>query len=399
MKLAAASFLVLAAGLFVASLYVSNGFLRAGSEAALAGGVADWFAVTALFRRPLGLPIPHTALIPERKDELAERLGGYVTQAFLTSEAVTTRLDESDVVGKTARWLAAPDHAQHLVREVADAAEALLDLVDPQELSQVLLAAARVDATRRLYAPLIGRLLQTTVEDEAHRAITNLLLRQLHEWLISHRHELVPQLKEHIDRRATFFMWLFVTERRVGVAFDGVVDYLAAVLNDPEHEARGQLDRLLLAVAADLQQDSELGAQINEEALRVLRDPAVERWLCDVIEGATAALRESVADPNSDAVRVLAKRVSSYATHVLDTPELQERLREALRRAASYAVEHYADEFTLLVQTTVARWDGKETARSIELLAGRDLQFIRINGTVVGAIVGVTVHAISIGLT
>jgi uncharacterized membrane-anchored protein YjiN (DUF445 family) len=173
MKLVATGFLVFAAALYALSFQVdAHGYLRAGSEAAMVGGMADWFAVTAIFRRPLGLPIPHTALIPSRKDDLAARLGSYVTDTFLTPDIVAAQIRDREIVTKTAHWLTDPAQAERIARDIAELADSMLDVLDPAEITVVLLSAAKVDATNRLYAPLIGQLLETTVKDESHRAVS-----------------------------------------------------------------------------------------------------------------------------------------------------------------------------------------------------------------------------------
>jgi uncharacterized membrane-anchored protein YjiN (DUF445 family) len=395
MKLVATGFLVFAAVLYAISFQVdAHGYLRAGSEAAMVGGMADWFAVTAIFRRPLGLPIPHTALIPSRKEDLAARLGSYVTDTFLTPDIVAGQIRDRDIVAKTARWLTDPAQAERIARDIAELADSMLDVLDPAEITVVLLSAAKVDATQRLYAPLIGQLLETTVKDESHRAVSDLLLRQLHDFLQQHRDGLVPTIKDHLEQRG-FLAWLLASERLIGRVLDSIVDYLGGVVVDPQHELRGLIDRLLISIAHDLQQDSELGARINAEALRVLEDENLVKWMTEVVEGLSDALRTTLADPDSRAVQLIAKSVADYAGEVLNSPQRIEQYTVAVERSSRYLLERYGDEFTALVEATVSRWDGQQTARSIEVLAGRDLQFIRINGTVVGATVGVIIHALS----
>src|SRR4051794_26432200 len=180
MKRVATSVLVVAAAVFVVTSVVPDstavGFVRAAAEAAMVGGLADWFAITALFRRPLGLPIPHTALIPSRKDALAGSLGQFVTTTFVTKENVGNRLAEAHVVQRLAQRLVEPANARRLSHEVAAAAEALAESLEPDDIAEVLLVTARTDAARRAYAPLLGRLLQTTVDDDAHQAMTDIVL-------------------------------------------------------------------------------------------------------------------------------------------------------------------------------------------------------------------------------
>ena len=401
MKRLAGSVLLAAAALFVVSSVVPDstavGFLRAAAEAAMVGGLADWFAITALFRRPLGLPIPHTALVPTRKDQLAESLGQFVTTTFLTRENVGERLTESDIVSKVALWLTDGQNAKRIAEEVAAAADNLADVLAPEDVADVLLAAARTDAATRAYAPLLGRVLQTTVEDDAHQALTDIVLSSMHRWLVENRSDVVRQLKARIEEGGRF-LWLFTTTSRVDRIVGGATAYLYEASNDRDHDLRQLIDRLLLVLALDLQAKTEMAAQVNIEAMRVLRDPALREWLIEVVAGIRESLRVTLADPTGPAVRRITEGVVQQAESVLADPRMHDRYDEVLRRVAFHVIDRYVDEFTQLVATTVARWDGAETARRMELLAGRDLQFIRINGSVVGGIAGVAIHAVGLTL-
>jgi uncharacterized membrane-anchored protein YjiN (DUF445 family) len=401
MKRLATAVLLSAAVVFVASSLAPDstamGFVRAAAEAAMVGGLADWFAITALFRRPLGLPIPHTALIPTRKDALAEQLGEFVTTTFLTRENVGGRLAEADVVTRVAQWAADPDNARRLSVEVAAAAEALAASLDPDDVAEVLLVTARTDAARRAYAPLLGRLLQTTVDDDAHQSMTDVVLTSAHKWLVDNRREVVLQLKARFEDGGTF-LWLFTTTGRVDRVVGSVIAYLAAAAHDRDHDLRELIDRLLRVLAVDLQDDTPIAAQLNVEAMRVIEDPALRAWLVDVLSGARASLQQTLADPDGPAVRRLTTTLTSYADRVCAEPELHDRFDRMLTRLTFHVIDRYSHEFTDLVEATVGRWDGKETARRIELLAGRDLQYIRINGSVVGGLAGVAIHAVGLAL-
>ena len=397
MKLVATACLLFAAAVYVATFFVhgaGTGYLRAASEAAMVGGLADWFAITALFRRPLALPIPHTALIPTRKDGLAQSLGAFMTETFLTRENVGERLADADVVHRVASWLADPANAHRVGAEAADIALSLTQAVEPAAAADLLLSTARTDAARRGYAPLLGRLLQTTVQDDGHQALTDIALRSTHTWMRENRLDLVHQLKDFAEDSSRW-LWLFATTKRVDRLFGELMDTVDDAARDRRHPLRRLLDRFLMTTAKQLQSDDDLAARVNEEALRVLNDPALHDWLVEVIEGLTATLQSTLADPEAVAIRRLTGTVVHYAQRVLDEPSLRQRLEELTQRAAFHAVDHYAHEFTALVVDQVARWDGVETARRIELLAGRDLQFIRINGTVVGALAGLVIYSAS----
>jgi uncharacterized membrane-anchored protein YjiN (DUF445 family) len=397
MKTVATACLVVAAAVYVVTFFVhvqGIGYLRAASEAAMVGGLADWFAITALFRRPLGLAVPHTALIPSRKDALAQSLGAFMTETFLTRENVGERLTDADVVRRIARWLADPANASRVGAEAADIALSISQAVEPVAAADVLLSTARTDAARRGYAPLLGRLLQTTVQDDGHQALTDIALRSTHTWMLENRRALVDQLKDFAEESSRL-LWLFATTKRIDRIFGELLDTIDDAAGDRHHALRHLLDRFLLTTAQQLQTDDAVAARVNEEALRVLNDPALHDWLVEVVEGLAATLQSTLSDRDAVAIRRLTDTVVRYAQRVLDEPVLCARIEQLLQRMVFHAVDHYADEFTALVVSQVARWDGVETARRIELLAGRDLQFIRINGTVVGALAGLVIHAVS----
>jgi uncharacterized membrane-anchored protein YjiN (DUF445 family) len=399
MKRLATAVLLVAAALFALSFFLpdntADGFLRAAAEAAMVGGLADWFAITAIFRRPLGLPIPHTALIPTRKDALAESLGEFVTTTFLTRENVADRLTETDVVTTVARWLAEPANAQRVATELAAAADSLAAAADAEDVAELLLVTARTDAARRAYAPLLGRLVQTTVEDDGHQALTDIVLGSAHRWLVSNRAFDVQEVKERLEESGVL-LWLFSTTNRVDRALGSVIVYVHAASLDRNHDLRTLIDRLLLVFATDLQAPTALAAQVNDEARRVLDDPNLKEWLVDVVEGIRTSVRATLADPTGPAVTQLANGVTKQARRVLDDPQQHDRFDRLLRQLAFHVVDRYADEFTGLVESTIGRWDGKETARRVELLAGRDLQFIRINGSVVGGVAGVAIYTVGL---
>jgi uncharacterized membrane-anchored protein YjiN (DUF445 family) len=241
----------------------------------------------------------------------------------------------------------------------------------------------------------MGRLLQTTVEDDGHQALTDIALRSMHNWMVTNRTQLVEELKGFAEASGVL-VWLFATTRRVDRMFGELVDEVGAAANNQQHPFRRLIDRFLLSTAAELQRDERLSARVNEEALRVLDDPALRRWLVEVVEGLFDTLTTTLNDPTGTARQRLTQAVLDQAQRVLDVDTLRHRLDRLLEGAVFYALDHYADEFTSLVVSTVAGWNGEEAARRIELLAGRDLQFIRINGTVVGALAGLAIYSLSL---
>ncbi len=239
MKRTATALLGVAAALYLLSLALHGtaiGFLRAGSEAAMVGGLADWFAVTALFRHPLGVPIPHTALVPRKKDELATKLGEFVTGHFLTRAVVTEQVALAAIVPKLGAWLAEPANADRVAKEAAFTAGALLDALDDDAVVAYVLELLRRDVARRSYAPVLGRVLDRALAGGTQEPLVEIFARRGHTYLREHREELIPELKALADKK--WYGWLLATDRRIRGGLDALAETLQEVEHDPRHGLR-----------------------------------------------------------------------------------------------------------------------------------------------------------------
>ncbi|MDT7572912.1 MAG: hypothetical protein QOE05_3086 [Actinomycetota bacterium] len=399
MKATAAGFLAVTAAVFVATFAMPDetwvGYLRAAAEAGMVGGLADWFAVTALFRRPLGLPIPHTALIPTRKDQLGAQLGDFVTTNFLTTQNVVERLRLAKLVPTLAAQLATPEVAARISRETTVAVTAALQAVDDDDVTTLLLDLAHRDAGSRSYAPIAGKLLEDITNGGAHRPMLDVVLPYLRTSMIDNREVLKGQLK-HFGDRYGFLGWLLATDRRTGKLIDKTIAFMAEIEADPHHELRGVLDDWLRKVAYDLQHDASLARRVDAMVRQVVDDPATAAWLSTVVGGVLTSVRAQLGDPGGPLAERLSAALVRLAQRVTEDVELQQRLETMLERTVVWAVEQHGAEFTALIRHVIDRWDGAQAARQVELFAGRDLQFIRINGTVVGALAGVAIHAVAL---
>jgi uncharacterized membrane-anchored protein YjiN (DUF445 family) len=400
MKLTATALLAVAAGLYLLSLSFHGTaieFLRAGSEAAMIGGLADWFAVTALFRRPLGLPIPHTGLVPRKKDELATKLGEFVTGHFLTREVVTEQVAEAHIVEKVGAWLAEPDVADRLAAEVAFNTGVLLEALDEQAVVASALELLRRDQARRSYAPVLGRVLLRAIEGGTQRPLVDVVVGRSLVYLRGHREELVPQAKTFVEQRH-WLVGLLVTDKRIRKLLDGLAETLEEVDRDPQHPMRQWLDGLLRTFADELQHDRHTAAKLDLLLGQLLEDPQAQAVLHDVITDAIASIRESLSDVDGDLQQRIAGLISALGSRAVSDPEFRARIEKVLMTFVGHAVENYGDELTSLIRTQVARWDATSASQRIELAVGRDLQFIRINGTAVGALAGIAIHAVTLAL-
>jgi uncharacterized membrane-anchored protein YjiN (DUF445 family) len=366
-------------------------WVQATAVASMVGGMADWFAVTALFRRPLGLPIPHTAIVVERKDRFAETLGSFVQESFLTPEAVSERLRAADAIPRAAAWLADAGHAADLSERLAEALVAGADLLRDEDVHRMLVAAGRQRLDRIAVAPVAGRLLEEMTRDRRHDPIVDAALEGMSTYLRQHGAEL------HLRLGVQSPWWLPgpVEDRMVDRLLVQTRRVLAEMAADRGHPLRKQLDASLTRLATELQTSPEMrrrGEDLKADVLNQsqLRDFAAQVWV-----DAKAQLRAQAALPGSSLRTGLATMVAAAGVRLRDDSEMAATAQRSLDSVARVVLGRFDTELARLVSGTINRWDGAETSRRLELLLGPDLQYIRINGTVVGAGAGLALHAIS----
>lgn len=404
-KAGATGLLLLAAATFAAT-YASPGggrgflgFVRAAAEAAMVGGLADWFAVTALFRHPLGLPVPHTALIPRRKDDIGASLAGFVQDNFLSPQVVADRLRDVRAVARAAEWLADPGNAARVTAQIArllrvGLAEVRGDGVHASELSTTVARAATKRLAEASYAPLAGRLLAELVSADRHRPLVDLIVASSRRWLDVNEGTVVTTL----SRLAPGWVPWFVKDPAVERVYQRARQLASDVAADPDHELRASVDELLLDYATRLQQVTPVAATFDRAVSDALGHPAAADVLADALDRGLRLLADLAEDPQGPLQEALSTRLTALGARVTTDRDLADRLEQGLERVATALTATYAGEFTALVSDTVARWDGADASRRIELQVGRDLQFIRVNGTVVGALAGVAIHAVAVVL-
>ena len=364
------------------------GYVQAALEASLVGGLADWFAVTALFRYPLGVPIPHTAIIKERKDQFGETLGEFVQENFLSADAISERVRASNVVGNAAAWLADPVNARAVSAHAADLAVGLADLVRDEDVHNVLDTEIRNAVDRIELAPLAGRALRFATAEGRHQQLLGAVLRGGQRYLEDNR----EVLHDRFGQQAPWWLPGAVEDRIFDRLLDGFCDLMQAVNDDPNHELRAQFDVYIAELARRLEHDPEMRARGEQMKQELLSHEQLREWTSSLWGDAKRTLREQAGDPDSTVRLRLADGIAAAGIRLRDDPALVRKADELIDAGVRYVVDHFQTELAQLVSGTIARWDGEETSRRLELLLGPDLQFIRINGTVVGAFVGLAIH-------
>ncbi len=401
MKLTATGLLLFVAVVYVVAKAAGNagagawaGYVAAAAEAGMVGALADWFAVTALFRHPLGLPIPHTAIIPTKKDQLGVSLGEFVGENFLSGDVVRQRLRAVGIGSRLGVWLAEPEHADRVTEELATALRGALTVLRDSDVQAVVGEAVTRRANAREIAPGIGKTLEKIVADGGHRRAVDLVVARAHDWLVLHRDDVMGA----VEGGAPGWTPRFV-DRKVGErVYKELLRFVTEMRDMPAHPARGALDRFLSDFAADLQSDTDTRARVERLKSEVLGRGEVQ----DLIASAWTAVRSMIVAAAEDERSQLRQRVRaallSLGTRMATEPKVQGKVDNWVEGAAVHVVTTYRKEITSLITDTVAGWDAEHTTRKIEAHIGRDLQFIRINGTVVGSLAGLLIYAVSRGL-
>lgn len=390
MRAVATGLLLIAALVFVLTHGQSGflGFVNAGAEASMVGAMADWFAVTALFRHPLGLPIPHTALIPRRKDDLGKGLQGFVQENFLAENVVREKVAATEVSRRVGEWLVDPVHARRVVDEVSDLLVIALNKVEDRHIAEIAETVLLPRFRDEPIAPVAAALLQEMVDDDLHHGVVDLGITELLRWLRENEETFTEVVGERAPRWSPQGLNDKVTQWVHVQAIKWVEDIQA----DPDHRARRAFDSMLEKLAHDLAHDRSTQERAERLKLRMLDHPQVVATGVSLWKAFQRALVAGLEEPASMLRVRLEHELVGFGRRLSADAPLRERIDRRITDGVVFAVDRYGEELTGVISSTIERWDGKEASSRIELHVGRDLQWIRINGTVVGGLVGVIIH-------
>jgi uncharacterized membrane-anchored protein YjiN (DUF445 family) len=370
------------------------GYVQAGAEAAMVGGVADWFAVTALFRRPLGLPIPHTALLVERKDQFAATLGQFVQENFLNADVLAERMRSARLVPRLAAWLAGDANAAGFAGQAADLVVTLAEALGDEDAQRMLTAELTRAAAAVEVAPLAGRALRVAIAGGHHAGLFTAIASSADRYLAEHYAELRLMFETESPRWVPEAVYRRVFDR----LYERLRHRLAAMAADPGDEARRQFDEWIASLPDRLETSPDLRERGERFKRDVLASAELREWSSSLWSQAKRTLRTQAADPQSELRRGLADAMAAAGRRLGSDQRLQDSLVHLVESGTRALADQFHDELAGLVTGTIQRWDAGQTSSQLELLLGRDLQYIRINGTVVGAAVGLALHAIALGL-
>lgn len=398
MKVVALGFLVGATIVFLLCTWAQSrgadpwvGYVRAAAEAGMVGALADWFAVTALFKHPVGIPIPHTAIIKRKKDQLGEGLGSFVRENFMSPEVVAAKLRDAEVSGRVGKWLSDSAHAERVAAEASTVLRVLVEMLRDDDIQQLLDRMIVKRIAEPQWGPPIGRVLASLLEAGRQEALIQLLADRAFQWSLTSA-EVIERVIER-DSPTWSPRWV---DHLVGDRIHReLMDFTDKVRRDPNHELRRSATKFLFEFADDLQNDDATIARADKVKEEVMARDEVARAAETAWGAAKRIIMESVEDPSSTLRTRIADSVMRIGESLRDDVELRDKVDNWIIRAAQHLVSQYGTEITAIITETIERWDADEASRRIELHVGRDLQFIRINGTVVGALAGLVIYSIA----
>jgi uncharacterized membrane-anchored protein YjiN (DUF445 family) len=368
-------------------------YVKAFAEAALVGGLADWFAVTALFRRPLGLPIPHTAVIPRSKERIAQALGSFVATNFLSPSVVAERLEDQDLAGPLARQLADPAFAGQLARGVLQALPTLAAVLDDPAVRRFLERQVTALAADHRVAIVIGQGLETLADQGRHQAIVDAALKEAAQALAAH----APAIRARVRAKTEWFWRLLSADAKAAEALIAALEEtIQAIADDPRHPARDRVTDLLKEFAAGLQQSPVLQAEIRAAASALAGDPRLAQAFDAAWTSAKAKLAELAQDPDGAVADAIGAGIAHLGRALIADAEAKTAVNARLKALLAELAGRHGSAAAGLITDTIRTWDAATMTAKLEAQVGPDLQYIRINGTLIGGLIGLVLHQITV---
>ncbi len=396
MRIIATGMLVVMAAIFLIAKALEGqhpawGFVKAFAEAAMVGGLADWFAVTALFRHPLGIPIPHTAIIPRNKDRIGDTLAQFLRDNFLTPSVVARRMRKVDVAGAIGRFLQRPPGEGRLREGASRLAANILESLDQEKLGGMVKAAVSSRLRALEISPLLGQSLEAAITDEKHVPLLDGIITWAGRTLDANE-DLIRAMVH--DRTGWVVRIAGLDEKIADSIIDGLRRLMIDMAVDPYHPLRAKAEEGMAQLAWDMRYDPAMRAKVDDWKNQIVENKAVSDWVEGLWENARMGLLKAARDPEGTMAGKFGEAVRQLGETLQADVRLKTTINQFARRAGVGAVASYGDSIVALVSDTIRSWDAGTITGRLESAVGRDLQYIRINGTLVGGLVGLTLHAI-----
>jgi uncharacterized membrane-anchored protein YjiN (DUF445 family) len=358
----------------------------------MVGGLADWFAVTALFRHPLGLPIPHTAIIPRNKDRIGEALANFINENFLIPSVVARRMRNIDIAGAAGRFLRTPAAEGTRIRQGASRLIAdIFEGLDDERLGGIVKSAVAARIQKMEVSPLLGHALASAINEDRHVPMLEAAIR----WMARALEANEELIREMVHKKANWVLKIAGLDAKLADAIlDGLRKLTAEMSTDPAHPVRIKVEEALAQLANDLQTKPETRAKVEEMKEQLLSNRSIALWIDTLWQKGREAIIRAARNPDAAMAGRLGEVLKSMGQSLEQDARIRSAINQFVRRAAAGLAQSYGSSIVKLVSETIRSWDARTVTARLEAAVGRDLQYIRINGTVVGGLVGVAIHAL-----
>jgi len=397
-KMFATGLFVLMAVIFIATtlLQKSNpshwlGYVRAFSEAAMVGALADWFAVTALFRHPLGLPIPHTNLIENSKQRLGDNLGSFVVSNFLSPQNIRPYIQKLKISHFVGEWLGKEKSQEILIRNLSDIVLDILNKLDDTSVSQFISKKVSEMTDDIKLNKVVGNGISYILEKNDHQRMVTNLSRQIKDYIIEND----EMIKDRVQKGSYSFIPSFVDNKIADKIASGLSDFFREIEEDPDHEIRNLITQKIQDFSTDLKEDPKWDDEFKTIKNGLLKNDKLDEYSNDIWISIKKTLMKELQDDQSSLKSYLSKNLNEFSQNLKTDENLQNKIDHWVRVTAYKYILKNTHQFGNLISSTVGNWQGKELSEKLELEVGKDLQFIRVNGTLVGGLVGLIIYTIA----
>jgi uncharacterized membrane-anchored protein YjiN (DUF445 family) len=368
------------------------GFVRSFAEAAMVGGIADWFAVTALFRHPFGIPIPHTAIVPNKKDAIGRSLGNFIQNNFLTQEALEEKLKSMELLKTAEEWLANPENSAKVARQISSFIPSILNALDDEQVKDFIENNLAANVQPRDLALAAGNLLGLLTANNKHQDLFNELIKIAERILEENK----TGIRQKIREESPWFVPDFVRNRVYAKVMSQTEEAFWEITNDPNHPLRKRFLAATEQFIHNLKTSPEYHERIAQLKNEMLENPVVQQYLQRVWTDLKNYILSNLADHDSQLQKQIQAGIYTFFNNLIRDETMRNRITHWVYTSLIDVVSRNRHEIGNLISNTIQKWDRQTLTNKLELYVGKDLQYIRINGTLVGGTVGLAIHAFAV---
>ena len=367
------------------------GYIRAFSEAAMVGALADWFAVTALFNYPLGIKIPHTNLIENSKERIGDNLGNFVVENFLSPQNIRPYIQKIKISNFVGEWLSKERNQENLMKEVSNIILDILNKLDDTEVVNFIGRKAKEMSDDLKINEIIGNGLEYVLDKKDHQRFITNLSKQIKEYVVNNQ----EMVQERVKSESFFLIPKFVDNSIAEKITTGLSKYFEEVELDENHSLRNEITQKLYSFSTEIKTEEKWVEEFRNIKNDFLKEEKIQQYSTDIWNSIKKSLSKELEEENSALKNYIKKNLAELSQNLQNDEVFQNKIDGWIRATAYKYILKNTHQFGALISSTVGNWEGKELSAKLELEVGKDLQFIRVNGTIVGGLVGLLIYTIS----